>query len=76
MEESTSAQSIAGTQTGETGAELFVNPLNIAKNSQSSCHTYTSSADVSDTYTATMTPTLTAYTTGMKIRVKFTTANT
>lgn len=75
-EEATSAQSIAGTVLWETWADLFVTPLDIAKNTQSGTFVYADSSDVSDTYTVNLTPALTTYTTGMKVRVKFTTANT
>lgn len=76
MEIATTAESIAGTDTGGTGALLSVLPSDIAKNTQSGVFTYAASADVSDTYTATLVPALTAYATGMRVRILFTTANT
>ena len=76
VEIATTAESKAGTNTGGTGASVSVLPSDIAANTQSGTFIYTSSSDVSDTYTCNLTPALTAYTTGMKVRVKFTTANT
>ena len=76
VEIATTAQSVAGTDTGETGALLSVLPSDIAKNIQSGTFVYAASSDITDTYTATLAPAPTAYTTGMKVRVKFTTANT
>ena len=76
VEIATTAQTVAGTDTGETGALLSALPSDIAKNTQSGTFVYTASSTGSDTYTANPTPALTAYTTGMMVRVKFTTANT
>lgn len=76
VEIATSAETLAGTDTGGTGAKLVALPSNIAANIQSSVFVYTASASVSDTYTANLTPAITAYTTGMQVRINFTTANT
>jgi hypothetical protein len=76
VELATTAESKAGTATGGTGASLSVLPSDIAANAQSATFIYAASADVTDTYTASLTPALTAYTTGMMVRIKFTTANT
>jgi hypothetical protein len=51
-------------------------PANLATQAQSGTWLYFNSSTGSDTYTATMTPTLTAYTTGQMFVGKFTTANT
>lgn len=75
VELATSAESVAGTDNGSVGP-LSVQPSLIAANVQSGTFVYAASTDVSDTYTVSLTPALTAYTTGMKVRVKFTTANT
>ena len=76
VEIATTAQSLAGTDTGETGALLSALPSDIAKNTQSSVFTYAASTTGSDTYLASLVPALTAYATGMQIRITFTTANT
>lgn len=76
VELATSAESIAWTDTWWTWASLSVLPSDIAKNTQSGAFVYALSSDISDTYTANLTPTLTSYTTWMKVVVKFTTANT
>jgi len=76
VEIATTAQSLAGTDTGETGALLSALPSDIAKNAQSSVFTYAASTTGSDTYLASLVPALTAYATGMEIRITFTTANT
>jgi hypothetical protein len=75
-EVATTAESKAGTDTGGTGAFLSVLPSDIAANTQSGTFLYANSADVTDTYTASLTPALTAYTTGMRVVIKFDTANT
>lgn len=76
MEIATTAQSVAGTDTGETGALLSVIPSDIAKNVQSATFIYGADAGGDDTYVVALTPVLGAYTTGQRLRAKFTTANT
>lgn len=76
VEIATTAQSIAGTDTGETGATLSVIPSDIAKNTQSSTFLYGVDAGGDDTYVFALTPTLSSYTTGQLLRGKVATANT
>lgn len=76
VELATEAEGIAGTATGGTGASLDLTPDLIAKITQSGSWVYCASATGSDTYTANLTPSLTAYTTGMLLPCKFTTTNT
>ena len=72
----TTAQSKAGTDTGETGAKLSVLPSDIAANTQSGTFVYAVDSGANDTYVVALTPALTAYTTGQKLTLKFATANT
>lgn len=76
VELATEAEGIAGTATGGTGASLDLTPDLIAKIIQSGSRVYCASTTGSDTYTANLTPSLTAYTTGMLLPCKFTTTNT
>lgn len=76
VELATEAEGIAGTSTGGTGAALDLTPDLIAKITQSGSWVYCVSTTGSDTYTASLTPALTAYTTGMLLPCKFTTTNT
>ena len=76
VEIGTSAETIAGTDTGGTSASLLALPSDIAKNTQSGTFVYAADGEASDTYVITMTPTLTAYTTGMVVNFKANTANT
>ena len=76
FEAATLAEVAAGDDTGSTTAPTAVRPSKLAAVIQSGSYLYANSADVSDTYTITMTPTLTAYTTGQMFMVKFDTANT
>lgn len=76
VEISTTAESKAGTDTWWTWAKLTVLPSDIAANEQSWTFIYWVSTDLTDTYTTELTPTLTAYTTWMSVKVKFDTANT
>lgn len=76
VEQSTTAQNTAWTATGETWAPLFSTPADLATTIQSWSWVYCASATGSDTYTANLTPSLTAYTTGMLLPCKFTTTNT
>jgi hypothetical protein len=72
----THAKAVAGDDTGSTGATNSVPPSELAATQQSGTFIYAAASDVSDTYTANLTPAITAYTTGMLVRIKFTTANT
>ena len=78
VEIATTAQSIAGTDTGETGATLTVVPSDIAKNVQSAAFVYLWAATDTgtDVYTASAIPDLTAYTTGQFFVVAFNETNT
>jgi hypothetical protein len=76
VEIATSAESIAGTDTGETGALNSVLPSDIAKNTQSCTFVYWTDVGWDDTYVVALTPTLTAYTAGQRLNFKPTTANT
>jgi len=76
VEIATIAESKAWTDTWGTWAKVSVLPSDIAANTQSGTFVYWHSTDVSDTYTASLTPAITAYTTWMLIRIKFDTANT
>lgn len=75
VETATTAESKAGTNTGSVWP-LFVTPSDIAANTQSGTFVYATSTDLTDTYTANLTPALTSYTDGMEIRLDVTTANT
>lgn len=73
----TDAQNTAGTDIGETGASLTPTPWQVAKAIQSGSYLYAgASATGNDTYVVSMTPDLTAYTTGMRISFKADVANT
>ena len=74
VEISTSAQSIAWTDTWETWAKLTALPSDIAKNIQSWAFTFWTLTGA-DTKTTTLTPTLTAYWTGIYVFTN-TTVNT
>lgn len=76
VELATEAEWIAGTATWGTGASLDLTPDLIAKITQSASRVYCASTTGSDTYLASLTPALTAYTTGMLLPCKFTTTNT
>lgn len=76
VEVATAWESIAGTNTGSTGATLSVNPSDIAKNIQSWTFVYWSDVGWDDTYVVALTPTLSAYTTGQTLTMKVTTENT
>jgi len=77
-EEATQAEIAAGTAAGGTSARLFTNPSTLAPHVQSGAWLYAveDGSGSDDTYTATLTPALTAYTTGMMVLVKLTVANT
>lgn len=76
VEIATSAESIAGTDTGGTGAFVSVLPSDIAKNAQSGTFVYGADAGGDDTYVVALTPVLAAYTAGQKLTFTPTTANT
>ena len=76
VEIATSAESIAGTDTGWTGAALLALPSDIAKNIQSSTFIYGADVGGDDTYVVALTPALTTYTVGQILTFKATTANT
>lgn len=77
-EEATQAEIAAGTAAGGTAARLFANPSTLAAHAQAGTWHYAveDGTGADDTYTATLTPTLAAYTTGMVVVAKFTVANT
>lgn len=76
VEIATTAESIAGTDTGGTGALLSVLPSDIAKNVQSATFIYGADAGWDDAYVVALTPALTVYTTGQLLAMNVTTANT
>jgi len=76
VEIATSAETIAWTDTGGTGAKLVALPSDQAKNIQSGTFTFGADAGGDDTYVVAVTPTLTALTTGMFVNFSATTANT
>lgn len=76
VEIATSAESIAGTDTGGTGAKLVALPSDIAKNIQSSTFIYGSDAGGDDAYVVAYVPAITALTNGMELEFSATTANT
>lgn len=80
VEIATSAESIAGTDTGGTGALLSVLPSDIKTNlftaTQAQASVYGADAGGDDTYVVAVVPVLAAYTTGQKLSFKPTTANT
>lgn len=77
VEISTGAENTAWTSTGWTGASLVPTPWGMATVIQSWSYTYAwASATGNDTYVVSMTPALTAYTTGMRISFLTDVANT
>lgn len=50
-------------------------PSQVAKNIQSGCFVYGTDVGGDDTYVVALTPTLTTYTPGQRLRAKLTTAN-
>jgi hypothetical protein len=77
-EEATQAEIAAGTAAGATSARLFTNPSTLAPHIQAGTWLYAAEdgSGSDDTYTASLTPALTAYTTGMMVNIKLTVANT
>lgn len=77
VEIATTTQSKAATDTWETGASLSVLPSDIAKNIQSGTFLYCGASSAwTDTYVVAATPSITEYTTGMKISFLADVANT
>ena len=76
VEIATAAEFDAGTTTGGTGALLSTTPDVIQAAIQKGVSTYVSSAGGTTTYTATFVPAITAYTTGMALRVQWNATNT
>ena len=78
VEEATQAEIAAGTAAGATAARLFTNPSTLAPHIQSGAwlSAVEDGTGSDDTYTAALTPALTAYTTGMMVNIKLTVANT
>lgn len=64
------------TSTWWTWASLVATPDILASTIQSNSYIYAHSITWTDTYTATLTPAITAYTTWMKVTIKFDTVNT
>jgi hypothetical protein len=76
VEIATEAQSLAGTDTGETTAPLSVLPSQIAKNIQNTVYNYAADAGANDTYAITIAPAISAYATGQIFTFKANTVNT
>lgn len=78
VEEATQAEIAAATAAGATAARLFTNPSTLAPHVQSGAWltAVEDGTGSDDTYTAALTPTLTAYTNLMQVAIKFTVANT
>lgn len=74
-EDPTDAETIAGTDVWGTGATMSPTPSQVAKNIQSGCFVYGTDVGGDDTYVVALTPTLTTYTPGQRLRAKLTTAN-
>lgn len=75
-EMATTAESIAGTDTGTTTGPLVVKPSDIAANVQNAAHSYAADAEASDAYVITLSPAPSAYATGQVFYFKANTANT
>jgi len=76
VEQATSAESKAGTDTGGTGAKTFVSPSDIAANVQNASYSFAADAEASDTYAITLAPAISAYATGQVFYFTANTANT
>ena len=76
VEEATSAESLAGTDTGGTSAPVFVRPSHIAANIQNNAFLFAADAEASDTYVITLVPAIAAYATGQRFVFTANTANT
>lgn len=76
VEIATTAQTIAGTDTGETGALLSALPSDIAKNVQNQAHTYVADTGAADAYVITLPVAPLAYAAGQRFAFKATNTNT
>lgn len=76
VEIATSAQSIAGTDTGETGALVSVLPSDIAKNTQNQAHTYATDTGAADAYAIAPAVAPAAYAAGQRFAFKAANTNT
>lgn len=76
VEAATSAESVAGTDTGGTGAMTFVSPSDIAKNAQNNAHTYAATSTGNDDYAITVSPAISAYAAGQRFQFSADVANT
>lgn len=76
VELATSAENIAGTATGGTGASLFATPDLNAQAVQNGSWAYAADAGASDAYAITLSPAITAYAAGQSFVFKANTANT
>ena len=76
VEIATSAESIAGTDTGATGALLSVLPSDLAINIQNQKHVYAADSVGTDAYAITIAPATAAYAAGQRFTFKAGTANT
>lgn len=73
VQQATQAQVDAGTATGSTSANLYVNPATLRAKAY---HDYAADAGGTDAYAITITPAITAYATGQVFTFKANTANT
>lgn len=76
VEIATSAENLAGTVTGGTGASLVATPDLTAKAVQNASWHYAADAEASDAYVIALTPAITAYAAGQSFVFKANTANT
>lgn len=76
VESATQAEVNAGDNTGSTTAPTVVRPAQLADVIQAGRYLFAADAEASDTYTITLTPAITAYTTGMVVNLTVNTANT
>ena len=76
IELNTTAESKTWNNTWWSGATTVNKPSDIAANDQSDTFKYAEDAEASDTYVISLTPALTAYTTGQNIRFNANTINT
>jgi len=76
VEMATTAELLAGSDTGGTGAQAVAGAPELADALQLGTITYAADAEASDTYVVTMVPAITAYATGQVLTVKFNTVNT
>jgi len=76
VEVATSAQTLAGTDTGETGAPTVSAPSHVAAAVQNSSFNFFADAQANDTYVITPAPAISAYATGQRFIFTANTANT